>query len=290
MSVEHPLIDTEWLKQLDRFSILLKKKVNSIFVGQRSAHNAKGQGTTFTDYRQYFPGDDLRNIDWKIYARTEEYFVKQFEEERNLTIHCIIDASASMNFGKPRKKFHYGGMIATGLAYMALKNNERFEVSTFADDLNIFRPAKGINHLIQIVDHLSTKKLEGKSNFLESMMQYKSAINTRSLIVIISDFLFDPSELNEALFLFHKSEVLVVQVLDGSERKISFSGDLILEDSETKSKLRTFISNRLLRSYEEKLQLHIDALKKVCDDHAAKFISVSNNAPIFETFYEIIRQ
>lgn len=287
---EHPLIDTTWLKQLDRFAVILKKRIHSVFIGQRSARNAKGQGTTFADYTQYYPGDDLRNLDWKIYARTEEYFIRQFEEERNLTIHCIIDSSASMDFGKPRKKFHYGGMLATGLAYMAIRNNEKFEISTFSDDLSIYKPAKGVNNLMQTIDFLSEKKLGGTSSFLESMMKYKSAIKSRSLIVIISDFLFDPSELNEALFLFEKSEVLVVQVLDGSEKKISFSGDMVLTDSETKSKFRTFITNRLLRSYEDKLQLHTDSLKKVCEDHGAKFISVSNNAPIFETFYDVITQ
>ena len=289
MSEEHPLIDITFLRQLDRFNVLLKKHVNALFVGHRSAKHTKGRGTTFADYAQYFPGDDLRAIDWKVYAKTEEYFIKQYEEERNLTIHCILDASASMDYGKPRKKFHYGGMIALGLAYMALRNNERFEISTFSDQLDIFKPARGVNSLLATVEHLSDKKLGGKSNFLESMQQYKKAIQSRSLVVIISDFLFDVNQLNEALFLFRRSEIIVIQVLDGTEKKIDYAGDLILEDSETKSKLRTFITNRLLRTYEDKLQLHIDSLKKVCENHGAHFISVSNNAPIFETFYDVLR-
>jgi len=258
MREDIPLIDIDFLKQLDQFSVMLKKRVNSRFQGSRAAKNTKGRGSTFADFTQYFPGDDLRNIDWRVYARTEELFIRKFEEERNLTIHCVIDSSSSMNFGKPRKKFYYAGMLSIGLAYMALRNNERFEVSTFADDLNIFKPGRGMNNLLATVDYLSKKELGGKSNFLESMRQYKSAIKTRSLVVIISDFLFDATELNEALFLFQKSEVIIVQVLDGSERKIDFSGDLILEDSENKSKLRTFITNRLLKTYEDKLQLHID--------------------------------
>ena len=96
------MIDISFLKELDRFNIVLKKRVLSRYQGERESH-AEGQGLVFADYKDYVPGDDFRTIDWKIYARTNKFYVKQFEEERNMMVHIIVDASASMDDGRKIK-------------------------------------------------------------------------------------------------------------------------------------------------------------------------------------------
>src|SRR3989338_5656678 len=97
------MIDTSFLAQLARFSLVIKHRVLSQYAGSRQSA-AFGRGTVFKDHRPYAPGDDFRNIDWKVFARTDDLYIKNYEEERNLTVHIIIDTSASMNFGSATKK------------------------------------------------------------------------------------------------------------------------------------------------------------------------------------------
>src|SRR4030066_150048 len=189
------MIDISFLKELDRFNIILKRRVLSKYHGERQSH-AEGQGLIFADYKDYVPGDDFRAIDWKVYARTDKFFIKQFEEERNMTVHIIVDASGSMDYGREK---------------------------------------------------------------------YKKYVRSKSFIILISDLLYDIEEIKAILSRFTRHEVIVIQVLDPTERKLVLYGDIILEDSERHKKLRTFISNRLLRNYRDKIEYHIQAIKDACE-------------------------
>ena len=282
------MIDISFLKELDRFQIILKKRVLSRYQGERESH-AEGQGLVFADYKDYTPGDDFRNIDWKVYARTNKYYVKQFEEERNMTVHIIVDGSASMDFGRKIKKFDYASMIGMGYAYMAFRNNEKFNFSTFSESLNYLKAKKGMNQLISIVDILEKLKIRGKSEFRKSFDEYKRHMRSKSFVVIISDFLYDIEEIRSVLSRFTKHEVIVVQVLDPEERRLALYGDVVLEDSELHTKLRTFISNRLIRNYTDKIEHHIHAIKDVCEHLGHDFISITTDRPIFDTFYNTLR-
>lgn len=282
------MIDISFLKELDRFDIVLKKRVLSRYQGERQSH-AEGQGLVFSDYKDYVPGDDFRTIDWKVYARTNKFYVKQFEEERNMLVHIIIDASASMDYGRRITKFDYASMIGLGYAYMALKNNEKFNFSTFAESLNYLRARKGLNQLLSILHILEGLKIKGKTELRKAFDEYKKYIRSKSFIVIISDFLYDIEEIKSVLTRFIKHEVIVVQVLDPEERRLALYGDVLLEDSEIHTKLRTFISNRLMRDYKNKIEHHIHAIKDVCEHLGHDFISITTDRPIFDTFYATLR-
>jgi len=280
-------IDISFLRQLDKFDVVLKKRIHSSYSG---VHQSKSYGTglVFYDYRSYSPGDDFRTIDWKVYGRTDDFFVRRYEEERNARVHVVIDASASMNYGEKVKKFEYASMIGLGFCYMALRNNENFEVSTFSEDLDIFRAKKGMSKLISVVDMLNRTVPKGHSRFKDSLEKYKTAIKTKSMVIIISDFLFDPEELKNTIYRFKKSEVMVIQVLDPAERELDLQGEVILTDAETNDRMKTFISNKVIENYSEKLLEHIYNLKKVCDTYNAKFLSVSTETPVFDAFYALL--
>jgi uncharacterized protein (DUF58 family) len=280
-------IDLSFLRQLDKFDLVLKKRVISHYAGSRQSKNY-GTGIVFYDYKDYVPGDDYRAIDWKVYARTNDFYVRRYEEERNMRIHAVIDASASMHFGTKVTKFEYASMMAIGFSYMALRNNESFEVSTFAEDLEVYKAKKGMSKLMSTVDTLNKVVPKGHSKFKESLEKYKAAIKTKSIVVMISDFLFDPEELKNTLFRYKRSEVIVIQVLDPSERELALQGEILLTDSETGSKIKTFISNRLIENYSERLLEHIYALKKICDTFNVKFLSVSTETPVFDAFYALL--
>ncbi|MFH1649552.1 MAG: DUF58 domain-containing protein [Candidatus Woesearchaeota archaeon] len=282
------MIDTEYLKQLDRFNLMMKKRVNTRYQGSRASRNV-GAGLTFEDYKEYVPGDDFRKIDWKVYGRTDKFFIRRYEEERNLTVHVVLDASASMDFGTNNTtKFEFGAKLGIGFAYMAMHNNEKFEFSTFSKNLDIFKPRKGLNQLIGIIEHLNKTKPVGNTNFHTSVMQYKSVVRTKSMVVFISDFLFPIPEIRETLLRFKKSEVVVIQVLDPVEREFDLQGDMILKDAESQDKMRTFVSNRLKQEYRTRLKEHVNAIAEVCDNMGAPFLSVGTDTQVFDAFYRIL--
>ncbi|MDD9954255.1 MAG: DUF58 domain-containing protein [Candidatus Woesearchaeota archaeon] len=282
-------IDAGFIKSLERLKYILKKKVYTDRQGDHQTPQG-GEGLVFRDYKAYVPGDDFRHIDWKIYARTDKFYIRRFEAERNFTVHILVDSSASMNFGSAdHTKFEYAAMVGLGFAYIAQKNNEKFNMNTFTEHVTTFKPRKGAKNLAQMFEMMSKMKVEGKSNFIQSMQEYSKRLTSKSIIVLISDFLYDIDEVDEIMSRYRKSQTFVVQVLDGEERELALSGDVILEDSETQDRMRTFISNRFKNTYQNKLTEHVAHLKDVCEKNNASFISVSTTTPIFETFYHMFR-
>jgi len=281
-------IELDFLKSLDRLQLILKKKVHADLQGGHQA-SAFGEGVVFQDYKAYVPGDDFRYIDWNVYARTDKFFVRRFEEERNLTVHILVDSSGSMEYGRGTSKFEYAAMLGLGFAYMALKRNEKFTFATFSGKVERLRARRGVNQLLQIFDTISKLRVRGESAFKQAMDEYKKRISGRSLIILISDFLYDLSEVEEVLRRYRKSEVYVLQVLAPEERELAIRGDVLLEDSETKQTLRTYISRRMKSEYQQKLMEHILRLKDLCEENDATFVSVTSDTPIFETFYHILR-
>ncbi|MBS3133218.1 DUF58 domain-containing protein [Candidatus Woesearchaeota archaeon] len=280
------MIEADFLEELDRFHLIINKRVTSKYFGSRASANI-GRGAMLKDYRIYSEGDDFRQIDWKIYARTDHLYIKRYEEERNMTVHVIIDDSASMNYGKP-KKFDYAAMLGVGFAYLALKDHERFQFATFSDELDVFQPRRGLRHVASMIDHLNKVKVKGASKFLDSMIKYRKLLGTKSLIIIISDFLLDPEEIKEALLRLGNHHIKLIQVLDPSERELEISGDVKLQDAETNEVLRTYISPRLVSQYELQLGKHVTSLNKTCLDLKSDFYLVTTDTPLFDVFYRIL--
>ncbi len=281
------MIDTGFLGQLDKFSLLVHKRVTSNYTGPRRSI-ATGRGVMFKEHRIYAPGDDIRSIDWRVYARTDDLYVKTYEEERNLTVHIIVDYSASMNFGKNITKFDYASMLGVGFAYLAMKENEKVQFSTFSDELSIFQPRKGMSQLVAMVDHLNTIKTKGMSNIKEAIHQYKKTIGSRAMIVLISDFLMPIEQINEALYMLGDNEIKIVQVLDPVEKELKLKGDFRLKDSETGSRMHTHISPRLRMKYQDMLNGHAGKIEDTCNKLGMKFHQITTDTPIFDAFYRIL--
>lgn len=283
------MIETSFLDHLKKFSLIVNKRVTSVYSGQKLS-TAAGRGISFRDHRIYSFGDDFRSIDWKVYARTDDLYIKNYEEERNLNVHILVDYSASMNFGKPISKFDYAAMIGVGFAYLAMKDNEKFQFATFSDKLNLFQPRKGMHQLASMVDHLNNIKVEGKTDLFNTITSYKRLVSSRSLIIIISDFLFDPEYIKDSLIMLGKHDIKLIQVLDKQEKEINLEGDFKLKDSETKDELRTFISPRLIQNYNKMLDEHTAKIKEICNGLGVNFYQIISNKPIFDTFYEVLQK
>jgi uncharacterized protein (DUF58 family) len=280
-------ITTDFLSQLDRFNLIVKKRVTSSYTGPRRSL-ATGRGLLFKDHRIYAPGDDFRAIDWKVFARTDDLYIKNYEEERNLTVHIILDSSASMNYGKPNTKFEYASMLAVGFAYLAMKENEKFVFSNFSDRLNAFQPKRGRSNLISMVDYLNDLKLEGVSDIKSAITHYSKLLGSRSLVFLISDFMMPLEDIEESLYLFGKSNIKAIQVMDPIEKELKITGDYRLIDSETKKKLRINISPHFRQNYLKRLRQHNLEVEKHCDDLKYKYNRVTADMSIFDAFYKVL--
>lgn len=283
------MLDTSYLNQLKKFSIIVQKRVTSSYSGARRSI-ATGRGITIKDFREYSKGDDIRRIDWRLFSRTDRLYVRQYEEERNFTIHIILDASASMNFGKPYTKFEYGALLGVGFAYLGMRDNDRFEFTTFANELSPIKPKKGMSQLASIVESLNKIKPSGDSKFEQNMNKLRHFIRSRSLIIVISDYLFDISEIHEGLMRLSNGnhEIKVIQVLDREEKDLPIEGDIRLHDSESDAVILTYLSKHLKQKYMQKLNDHSSKIHDVSYEARAKFYQVCTDEPIFDSFYKVL--
>jgi len=283
------MIDTSFLDQLNKFQLILSKRITSNYSGARIS-TAHGRGIVLKDYRIYVPGDDFRAIDWKVFARTDKLHIKKYEEERSLSVHVIIDSSASMDYGNKITKFEYASMLGIGFAFIAMKQQEKFQYATFSEKLHYIRPKRGMHQLAGMIEHMNKVKPEGVSMLDLSLQQYRKYINSKSYIVLISDFLLDINQIKKSFPRLGEHEIIVLQVLDRKEIELGMQGDLRLHDSETNSILRTFMTQRMRQNYQNKLKDHIMEIEKECLALGYKYYTVPTDENIFDVFWKIMSQ
>lgn len=278
-------IDPEFLDELDRFDASLKRETTSIHRGEQESPDM-GEGLTFADYRRYAPGDDTRLIDWKLYARTEEYFIKQFEEERNLTVHVLVDSSKSMDFGDgPEHKFEYAAKLGLGFCYLTAEQNNDFRFSTFGDDhhrLDGGRSNRG--ELLRLVEVLNDQELGGQTDFARALEAYRSTISSRSLVVVLSDFLGAIEQIEAGLTSVARNELVTAQVLSPDELAPNVSGETVFEEPETGQELQTYFGGRSSRQYHQRLGTFTDEVAARVEDLRATHSLVDTSNDFFDSF------
>ncbi|AKB37518.1 hypothetical protein MSSAC_2928 [Methanosarcina siciliae C2J] len=283
-------IETDFFRQLDRFTFSVRKRISTVYAGNRPSTRS-GHGIDTIGFREYDSSDALKDIDWKAYARTEKLFVRQFEEEKTLTTHILLDASKSMDYPENgTSKFEYAAMLAAGFAYMVTKYNDRFAISTFTEEVDINRPRRGRKNLMRTIDRLSALELSGGTSISEAVMRYSQVIKSRSLVILISDFMQDPKAIETALYRLSDHDLIVIQVLDPTEKVLPLQGNSKLVDLETGEDIRTYISEKFKERYTQKLDDHTASIKKTCMKVGAEFYTFTTDTPIFNAFYYTIRR
>ena len=186
----------------------------------------KGFSVEFAEYRQYLPGDDLSTIDWKVYARSDRYYVKKFEEETNLDCHLLLDVSASMGYeSQGISKLRYGSMLAACLAYLMNRQRDAVALTTFDDAITAMLPASARpGHLRSILVTLDTLTLGNRTDVSKPLHLLADGIRKRGLVVLISDLLDEPDRVIDGLrhFRFRGSDVIVFHLLDPAELTFPF--------------------------------------------------------------------
>ncbi|MFB6299885.1 MAG: DUF58 domain-containing protein [Halobacteriales archaeon] len=281
-------ITTEFLTELDRFTTSQKRQVSSIFQGEQSSETV-GEGLVFSDYRRYSPGDEPRLIDWKLYARTEELYIKQFEEERNLTVHVLVDASGSMDFGsETAHKFEYAAKIGLGFAYLTASEHNDFRFTVFADTaerLDSGRSNRG--EILALIDRCNELELAGGADFADVLTEYAGTIDSRSLILIVSDFLEEQTAIRTGLESLLDNQLILAHALAPEERDLPADGDTVFRDLETDRTERTYFGPRLADSYRERLLDHVESVEQLADDLRLRHETIDTGAPFFESFADV---
>ncbi|WP_338737983.1 DUF58 domain-containing protein [Haloplanus salilacus] len=282
------MIDPDFLDELDRFGASLDQQTTAIKKGERESPSV-GEGLTFSDYRRYSPGDDTRLIDWRLYARTEEYFIKQFEEERNLTVHVLLDASASMDFGEgDHNKFEFGAKLGLGYAYLTAEEHDDFRFSLFTDRVERIDTGKSTRgEVLALVDRLNETTPEGETDFESALEAYAASIRSRSLVVVVTDCIGDLDGLETGVASLARNEVVLVQTLSPAELDPEVGGDTIFEDVESDLTRRTYFGGRLADRYRERVDAFVGDVAERAQKLRVTHALVATDEDFFDAFASV---
>ncbi len=241
---------TELLKRVRKIEIKTRGLSRNIFAGEY--HSAfKGRGMAFSEVREYQYGDDIRNIDWNVTARYNKPYIKVFEEERELTVVLLIDVSGSREFGSFDKlKKNVITEIAAILAFSAIQNNDKIGVIFFSEKIEKFiPPKKGRSHILRIIRELiDFQPQERGTNITEAIRYLTNAIKKRCTTFIISDFIQNEKELENALSIANnKHDMVALRIYDERETELPPIGMIKLKDAETGNYIWVDSSNKSTR-------------------------------------------
>jgi len=294
-----------------------------VFAGlHKSPH--KGFSIEFAEHREYVPGDELKHLDWTVLARSDRYYVKQYEQETNLRATICVDASGSMGYrgmegtrrdketgrqGDKEKgagavgenvplvagrvsKFEYAAVLGASLAFMLGNQQDLVGLTVFDEDITVELPAgNGPSHLDQIFRKLEEVRPGKETNVAEALHQLANKIPRRGLVILISDLLDDPDRIFLALqHLRHaRHQLIVLQVLDRAEAELPFGRPVMFEDMETKARLQ--IDPKMIREdYRREMGAFLEDLKKRCGQFRMDYVLAYTDVPWEAQVREVLRR
>jgi len=253
-----------------------------------------GFSVEFAEHRQYLPGDETRYIDWKIYGKTEKYFIKQFEEETNLKSYLLLDISKSMDYASEKniKKIEYASYLASSLAYLLIKQRDAVGLITYDEDIKTYIPPHATkSYLKLILKELTLIKPEKKTYTLQSLDKIAEQIKRRSLIIIFSDFFDDPNKVISTLkhFRHNNHEIIVFHILDPLEVSFAFGKDAVFIDMESNEELTTQPFH-IQKAYQNEMQKFINFYKKECLMNQIDYVLLETNTPFDIALFNYLRK
>lgn len=243
----------------------------------------KGSSVEFAEYRPYMPGDDPGLIDWKLYAKTDRYYVKEFEEESNLNCTILLDVSASMGYGSiGYNKLFYACTLAASLGYLAVRQRDALAFAAFDTTLREYFPARSSRgHLNSILLAMERLTAGGTTDLQAPLDRVAETIRRRGMVIVISDFLEEIEPTLQALrhFLFRGHNVLIFQVLDPAEIEFQFDYVTTFEDSETHERIVLSPSD-FRKHYQQRLLEFTTRLREQVEGEAIEYALMNTAEPL----------
>lgn len=242
-----------------------------------------GQSVEFLQHREYAKGDDLRRIDWKVWAKQDRFVVKQYEEETNLRATLVVDVSNSMRYGAgPMNKYEYACTSAVSLAYLLLRQQDAVSCVSFDDRIRMTIPSRSKrNHLLSVISALDVSAPADKTNLTQILREVAEEYPRRGMMIIISDFLCERPGLFKGLKLLRQRghDVLLLHIMDDDELDFPFNGPTRFEGLESPEFLNC--NPRALREgYIESLNKYLEELRKNCAQNTVDYALIRTSAPL----------
>ena len=270
------MIPSEILKKVRLIEIKTRHIVNNIFGGEY--HSAfKGMGMEFAEVREYYPGDDIRAIDWNVTARTGKPFIKKYDEERELTVMLIVDVSASGFFGTGESlKSDIMIELASILSFSAIKNNDKVGLLLFSDKIEEFiPPKKGKSHVLRVIREMIYHKAKDRKTDISIALEHiQKVLKRKSIIFLLSDF-WDDSYQQTMKLINKKHDLINIQILDKAEIAIPKLGMVKFHDAETQNSAWIDTNNKQVQNISTKyIQNKNKIIKEFCKKNKIDFISI----------------
>jgi uncharacterized protein (DUF58 family) len=284
------LFDEEFQRKLDYLVVISRR----LFAGRlRAERRTKktGSGIEFADHREYCPGDDLRQLDWKVYGRSERMLLKMYEEEEDLSIYVLLDCSESMAYGQP-SKFDHARKLAAAMAYVGLANLDRvalLAISTKVD--KTLPPARGKGRIFKIFDFLRSVKPKGETALADAVRQFTTQHKRRGIAIVISD-LYDPEGFERGInaIRYRKFEPMVIHVIDPRESDPGARGDVTLVDIENGESRELTLTDGLVKAYQQEHERWRKEIDDFCKARQVPYVAADITKPFEDQVLYLFRR
>ena len=283
-------IDPQALTRIASLELIARTVVEGFISGlHRSPH--LGFSVNFAEYRNYRPGDDIRKIDWKVYGRTDRFFVKEFEGETNTRIYLILDCSRSMAYkNRGIMKLEYGQYLAASLGYFAFKQRDAVGFISYDEGIIDYIPARGsIGHLNTVLHAIERARPGEKTDFFKTLVNASGRLRGRGIVIVISDLYDEPDRVMSGLrhLVFRGNDVIVFQLLDPAELEFDFRNAAQFVDMETRAEMHV-IPEYLRQEYREQLNLQIAEYEKECRKDRMDFAMIDTSKPLDRALFSYL--
>jgi uncharacterized protein (DUF58 family) len=277
----NPLFDETFLRRLERLSLIAQRVRAGRGQGERRS-TKRGSSVEFADYRNYTPGDDLRRLDWRAYARLERPFIKLFEEEEEQTVHFVLDASGSMDWPEADhalNKWNFGRRLAAALGYIALVSGDRLTISHLDQNRHTaWGPQRGRGHIHTLLRHLADIPAGGPTDLNTALRHLAISRHRPGLLFLITDF-FSPAGYERGMAALGNAgyEINVLHLLSPDEIAPPLAGDLRLHDVETGQAQDITINPTLRRIYQERFEAWRSAIERYCFSRDINYVTLNTS-------------
>jgi uncharacterized protein (DUF58 family) len=283
-------LQPEVLSKISNMELRAKLVVEGFITGLHKSP-FHGFSVEFSQHRPYNAGDSLRFVDWKVYGRTDRYYIKQYEEETNLKSYILLDVSNSMNYASERiSKLDYGKQLGAALTYLMLTQRDAVGMVLFDRIIRKMLPPRStFSYLQPIIQELDRVKSGEDTRISTVLHQMAEQIKRRGLIIIISDLLDEPEQILSGLrhFRHNRHEVLVFHLLDPQEIQFDFGGDVIFEDMETGEKIKTF-PWYIKKEYQAKINQFIAGYQRMCHENRIDYQLITTDLSLDKALMEYL--
>jgi uncharacterized protein (DUF58 family) len=275
-------LDPKVLSRISRLDLKARLIVEGYISGLHKSP-FHGFSVEFAQHREYSPGDDLKHLDWKVFAKTDRFYVKQYEEETNLVAHLLLDASESMRYSSTGiTKLEYGGFLAACLGYLVLLQTDAVALGVFDREVRTFiPPSTRLEHIHRVLAALEETKAQKKTDVGAIFHQFAERIRRRGVVVVISDLLDNVENVVKGLqhLRFGGQEVIILHVLDPAEIEFSFGGVMRFKGLEETGNI-VVEPRRIRDTYLGALNRFLTRIRHACEHNRIDYVLVNTHTPV----------